>query len=90
MLRRRLPAAFFAAAIVAVVGVVLLAGNGAFEPPSFGDLLVLGAAVARAVHVVSMHKLTGGKALDSLHLTTVQLGTCALLFVAAPSTRMLS
>lgn len=80
VLRRRLPAAFFAAAIVAVVGVVLLAGNGTFEPLSFGDLLVLGAAVVRAVHVVSMHKLAGGKALDSLHLTTVQLGTCALLF----------
>ncbi|WP_208641906.1 DMT family transporter [Arthrobacter oryzae] len=82
VLRRRLPATFFAAAIMAVVGVFLLAGNGTFEPPSFGDLLVLGAAAMRAAHVVSMHKLTGGKALDSLHLTAVQLGTCALLFTA--------
>lgn len=80
VLRRRLPAAFFAAAIVAVAGVVLLAGNGTVDPPSLGDLLVLVAAVMRAAHVVSMHKLTGGKAMDSLHLTTVQLGTCALLF----------
>lgn len=80
--RRRLPGTFFAAAIVAVTGVVLLAGNGTFDPPSAGDLLVLGAAVVRAVHVVSLHKLTGGKAMDSLHLTTVQLGTCALLFMA--------
>jgi drug/metabolite transporter (DMT)-like permease len=80
VLRRRLPAAFFTAAIIAVVGVVLLAGNGTFDPPNLGDLLVLGAAVMRAAHVVSMHKLTGGKAIDSLHLTTVQLGTCALLF----------
>ncbi|MEW1921703.1 DMT family transporter [Pseudarthrobacter oxydans] len=78
--RRRLPGTFFAAATVAVTGVVLLAGNGTFDPPSAGDLLVLGAAVVRAAHVVSMHKLTGGKAMDSLHLTTVQLGTCALLF----------
>jgi drug/metabolite transporter (DMT)-like permease len=80
--RRRLPGTFFAAAIAAVAGVVLLAGNGTFDPPSAGDLLVAGAAVLRAVHVVSMHKLTGGKAMDSLHLTTVQLGTCALLFTA--------
>jgi drug/metabolite transporter (DMT)-like permease len=80
--RRRLPGRFLAAAAVAVAGVVLLAGNGAFDPPGPGDLLVLGAAVVRAVHVVCMHKLTGGQALDSLHLTTVQLGTCALLFTA--------
>jgi drug/metabolite transporter (DMT)-like permease len=79
---RRLPAQFFTAAALAIAGVVLLAGNGSFEPPGAGDLLVLGAAVLRAVHVVSMHKLTAGQALDSLHLTTVQLGTCAVLFTA--------
>jgi drug/metabolite transporter (DMT)-like permease len=80
--RRRLPGTFFAAAIVAVTGVVLLAGNGTLDPPSAGDLLVLGAAMVRAVHVVSMHKFTGGKVMDSLNLTTVQLGICAFLFTA--------
>jgi drug/metabolite transporter (DMT)-like permease len=80
--RRRLPARFFAAAAIAVAGVVLLASNGAFGPPGPGDLLLLGAAVVRAMHVVSMDKLTGGVSMDSLHLTTVQLGTCALLFAA--------
>lgn len=80
--RRRLPAAFFVAAFVAVIGVVLLSGNGAFELPSAGDLLILGAAVLRAVHVVYMHRRTVGTALDLLHLTTVQLGTCALFFTA--------
>lgn len=80
--RRRLPGTFFAAAAVAVAGVVLLAGKGTFDPPSAGDLLVLGAAVVRAAHVVSMHKLANGRAMDSLHLTTVQFGTCALLFTA--------
>lgn len=83
VLRRRLPATFFAAAVVAVLGVVLLAGNGTFEPPGPGELLVLGAALVRAVHVVGMHKSTAGQAMDSLHLTTVQLGTCALVFTAA-------
>lgn len=81
--RRRLPGRFFLAAAFAVVGVALLAGNGAFSPPNLGDLLVLAAAVVRAVHVTSMHKLTAGRPMDSLHLTTVQLATCAALFSLA-------
>lgn len=81
--RRRLPGRFFLAAAFAVVGVALLAGNGAFSPPNLGDLLVLAAAVVRAVHVTSMHKLTADRPMDSLHLTTVQLATCAALFSLA-------
>jgi len=80
---RRLPGRFFLAALIAIAGVVLLAGNGALRPPSLGDLLVLVAAIVRAVHVTSMHKLTAGRPMDSLHLTTVQLATCAVLFSAA-------
>jgi drug/metabolite transporter (DMT)-like permease len=77
---RRLPSRFFLAALVAVAGVALLAGNGALRPPSLGDLLVLVAAIVRAVHVTTMHKLSAGRPMDSLHLTTVQLATCAGLF----------
>jgi drug/metabolite transporter (DMT)-like permease len=107
---RRLPGRFFLAALVAVAGVALLAGNGALRPPSLGDLLVLVAAIVRAVHVTSMHRLSAiklsaikpsairpsavkrsavrrgagalsaVKPMDSLHLTTVQLATCAALF----------
>jgi drug/metabolite transporter (DMT)-like permease len=80
---RRLPARFFLAAIIAVIGVVLLAGNGALRPPSLGDVLILVAALVRAVHVTSMHQLTAGKQMDSVHLTTVQLATCAAIFSAA-------
>lgn len=79
---RRLPGRFFLAAIVAVIGVVLLAANGAFRLPTLGDLLILVAAMVRAVHVTSMHKLTADRPMDSLHLTTVQLATCAALFSA--------
>jgi drug/metabolite transporter (DMT)-like permease len=78
--RRRLPGLFFAAATVAVSGVVLLAGNGTLNPPGAGDVLVLCAAVVRAVHVVSMAKLTGARTVDSMHITAVQLGTCGLIF----------
>jgi drug/metabolite transporter (DMT)-like permease len=81
--RRPLPGRFFVAALLAVAGVALLAGNGALHPPSPGDLLVLVAAVVRAVHVTSMSRLTAHKPMDSLHLTTVQLATCAALFSVA-------
>jgi drug/metabolite transporter (DMT)-like permease len=79
---RRLPGRFFLAAAIAVIGVVLLAGNGGFRAPTLGDLLILVAAIVRAVHVTSMHKLTTAKPMDSLHLTAVQLATCAALFSA--------
>ncbi|WP_219812646.1 DMT family transporter [Rathayibacter sp. AY1E4] len=81
--KRRLPGRFLLACLVAVVGVALLAGNGALRPPSPGDLLILGAAVVRAVHVTSMHRLSARAPMDSLRLTTVQLGTCAVVFSAA-------
>jgi len=80
---RKLPARFFLAAVIAMCGVVLLAGDGAFQAPSVGDVLILVAAIVRAVHVTSMSALTAGAPMDSLHLTTVQLATCALLFSAA-------
>ena len=90
--RRRLPGSFFFAAFVAVVGVALLADAHAFETPSLGDLLMLASAVIRAVHVVTMHRLTEGRsdapasrrpAVNTLTLTTVQLATCAVLFTVA-------
>ena len=77
---RRLPGTFLLAAAVAVAGVGLLAGNGALDAPNVGDLLVLGAAVVRAVHVTSMPRLTAGRPMDTVHLTTVQLATCAAVF----------
>lgn len=78
--RRRLSGRFLLAAATAVIGVALLAGNGSVRPPTLGDLLVLLAAVVRAVHVTSMSKLGSRQPLDSFRLTTVQLAVCALLF----------
>lgn len=80
---RQLPGRFFLAATIAIGGVALLASNGAFHTPSLGDLLILVAAIIRAIHVTSMFTLTGTKPMNSLHLTTVQLATCATLFSAA-------
>src|SRR5213079_3294215 len=49
--RRPLPAPFFAAATVGVVGVALLVSGGGFRAPGPGDALMLAAAAVRAVHV---------------------------------------
>jgi len=78
--RRRVSSAFLLASGVAVAGVALLASNGTLRPPALGDLLVLGAAIVRAVHVTCMHKLTAGREMDSMRLTTVQMSTCAAVF----------
>jgi drug/metabolite transporter (DMT)-like permease len=78
--RRRLPGRFHLAATMAIVGVAALAGDGGLRTPGVGDLLVLGAAATRAVHVVAMHRLTRAAPMDSIHLTTIQLGTCAAVF----------
>ena len=80
---RRLPGRFFLAALIAIGGVALLASNGVFQAPSLGDLLILVAAIVRAVHVTSMYALTGNTPMNSLHLTTVQLATSAALFSVA-------
>jgi drug/metabolite transporter (DMT)-like permease len=78
--KRRLPRPFLVACGVAMIGVALLASNGTLQPPALGDLLILGAAVVRAVHVTAMHALTAGRTMDSLRVTTVQMTTCAAVF----------
>jgi len=81
-----LPPAFYAAAGVCVLAVgLLMAGNG-FHAPRLGDLLMLGAAVVRAGHVALVGRLTAGRTIRPLHLTTVQtlVGTVLFLPLAAP------
>jgi drug/metabolite transporter (DMT)-like permease len=80
-----LPAVFYAAAGLCVLAVgVLMAGSG-FHAPRLGDLLMLGAAVVRAGHVALVGRLTTGRAVRPLHLTTLQtlVGTVLFLVPAA-------
>lgn len=81
--RSWLPPSFFVAAVVAVVGVALLATGSSLRAPSLGDLLVLVAAAVRAVHVTAMHRLSAKQRFDSLNLTCLQLSVCAVVFCAA-------
>ncbi|TQF01685.1 DMT family transporter [Kitasatospora acidiphila] len=81
--RSWLPARFFLAAVMAVVGVGLLASRSGLHAPTLGDWLILAAAAIRAVHVTVMHRRSAGKAYDSLSLTFIQLTTAAVLFCLA-------
>lgn len=85
----RLPGAFLAAAGVSVLGVALLTQGAGFTAPSGGDLLMLGAAVARTVHVLAMARMESVRGADALSLTTVQLGGAVVVFtvlVTVPGT----
>jgi drug/metabolite transporter (DMT)-like permease len=84
--RRPLPAPFFVAAAVGVVGVGLLVSGGGFRAPGWGDGLMLAAAAVRAVHVSLIGRLTSDRPYSSLTLTTVQavVGAVILSAVAAP------
>jgi drug/metabolite transporter (DMT)-like permease len=83
--KRKLSGLFYLAAVIAVAGVYFLATGGAAASFGFGDLLILLAAVARAVHVTGMHRLSAGRSIDSLNLTFVQMATCGLVFLAMSS-----
>lgn len=80
-----LPPVFFAAAGVCVVAVGLLMSGNGFHAPRGGDLLMLGAAVVRAGHVALVGRLTAGRAVRPLHLTSLQtvVGTALFLPLAA-------
>ncbi|MGW6690506.1 DMT family transporter [Streptomyces sp. NPDC054961] len=79
--RRKTPsAAFLGAAAVSVGGVVLLTQGAGFTTPGAGDLLILGAALARTLHVLLMARIEAVQEADSLSLTTVQLGSAVAVF----------
>lgn len=85
----RLPGAFLAAAGLSVLGVALLTQGNGFTAPSGGDLLMLGAAAARTVHVLAMARTGSVRGADALSLTTVQLGAAVVVFAlvaAVPGT----
>ncbi|MBT2422706.1 DMT family transporter [Streptomyces sp. ISL-22] len=83
--RGALPVSFFAATGVCVLAIGLLMSGNGFQAPRLGDLLMLGAALIRAAHVALVGRLTTGRAIRPLHLTTVQtlVGTALFLPMAA-------
>lgn len=84
LLGARVPIRTFAAAGVAVLGTALLTGSG-FALPGLGDLLVVGCALAFAVHIVLLGRWSPG--LPSAPLAMVQMLTATLLFGVAATPR---
>ncbi len=84
--RRPMPAPFFAATTLGVVGVALLVSDGGFRAPGWGDGLMLTAAVVRALHVSLIGQLTSHHSYSSLTLTMIQsmVGALVLSAAAAP------
>ncbi len=89
-LRGRLPPlAVICGAALAILGVAFLAGGMTAAGP--GDLLILGAAMLRAIMVVSTRRLMAGSALSPAALTALQASTVmaptlvALLTQSGPS-----
>lgn len=81
MRHTHLPPIFYGATAIAVAGVGLLTQSGGFAVPSLGDLLILLAAAARAVHITVIAHLSEHRTLDSARVTFVQLVTGLTVFV---------
>ncbi|GAA1220045.1 DMT family transporter [Kitasatospora nipponensis] len=81
--RTAIPRAFLAAAGASLLGVGLLTEGSGLRTPSTGDLLVLGAAVLRTVHVLAMSRSRALRGVDSLALTWVQLASASVVFAVA-------
>ncbi|MFJ4654803.1 DMT family transporter [Nocardia sp. NPDC088792] len=77
-----LPRAFHGAAAMAVVGVLLLTENAGLSRPGMGDVLILLAALTRAVHVTVISHVSHGKEVDSGRVTLVQLATVLVISTA--------
>ncbi len=85
---RRLPGTFFLAAGVCVLAVALLTSSTGLHAPRLGDLLILVAAVVRAGHVVLVGRLTAGRSMDPLRLTTAQTVVGSILFLPPAITHL--
>ncbi|MFI1482224.1 DMT family transporter [Streptomyces sp. NPDC020747] len=83
--RGGLPPSFYAAAGVCLLAVGLLMSGNGFHAPRLGDLLMLAAALIRAVHVALVGRLTVNRAIRPLRLTTVQTLVGSALFLLPAS-----
>lgn len=88
--RRWLPPQYFVAAVVSMVGVALLTTGGGFRGPQAGDLLMLAAALARAIHVSLLGTLTRSKPYSSITVTLIQCAVCAVPGIALDPAGMIT
>lgn len=77
--RHWLPAPYFVATTVAVVGVGLLISSHGFHRPNVGDVLMLAASFGRATAVTSSGHMTKGYDYDAMFYTFIQCSVGAVL-----------
>lgn len=75
--RHRVAPRFYFAAALAVVGCALLTQSGGLTAPRAGDIVIVIAALLRAVHVTVMARMSEKDEIDSARTTLVQLATVA-------------
>lgn len=73
---------FYLAAAIAVIGCGLLTQSAGLTAPRSGDVVIVIAALLRAVHVTVMARMTEANEIDSARTTLVQLGTVAAVTLA--------
>lgn len=70
---------FYAPAAIVVLGCMALTQSGGFALPGTGDVLIVAAAVLRAVHVTVLSRTSAARRLDPAAVTLVQLATVTVL-----------
>ncbi len=80
--RHRVGHLFYLAATLAVIGCALLTQSGGLTVPGAGDMVIVIAALLRAVHVTVMARMSEGRGIDSARTTLVQLVTVAAVAFA--------
>ncbi|MDH6194050.1 drug/metabolite transporter (DMT)-like permease [Mycobacterium frederiksbergense] len=74
------PPLFYGAAAIAVAGVGFLTQGNGLCLPTTGDLLILAAAIVRAVHVIVIDRACRTRPMDTGRLTLMQLATSLIAF----------
>lgn len=75
--RHRVSRRFYIAAALSVIGCALLTQSGGLTIPGTGDLVIVIAALLRAVHVTVLARMSEGRETDAARTTLVQLLTVA-------------
>ena len=79
--RNWLPARFFIATLIALIGVFLLIMANGFVQPNIGDVLMLIAVALRTAHFVVLGITTQGKNYSPVNLTLVTVCTSAVIML---------
>jgi drug/metabolite transporter (DMT)-like permease len=76
-----LPKSFFLATLIALIGLFLLVVGNGFVQPNIGDLFMFVAMVIRTFHFVILGRVTQGKPISMVNLTTITVSTSGVIML---------